>query len=104
MKRLEKANIMGFSFGNEMLQKRSIDWDGYMTTWIDEKIGEMDAAGFEHVKVMLVWSMGVLPRIQAKNFPFLQKMYHKYTARWIWAVNPYSIWDFGLHPTSPSDC
>jgi len=103
MKQLEKDQIMGFSFGNEMLVKKGIDWDTVFP-WVQEKIRQIDSAGFTDVKVTLVWSMGVLPRIQKKDFPFLDNMYKQYLHRWVWAVNPYSIWDAGLHPTSPSDC
>merc|ERR1712063_202982 len=93
----------GFSFGNEMLNKRGIDWNG-MTKWVPEKIQEMDAAGFDDVKITLIWSMAVLPKIRDKSFPFLNHMYNAYKDRWVWGVNPYAIWDLSMQPTSRANC
>jgi hypothetical protein len=104
MKQLGTSQVMGFSFGNEMLNKQGIDWDGKMWPWVQEKIGIMDAAGFGDVRVTLVWSMAVIPRVRAQNFNFLKQMQQTYTKRFVWVVNPYSIWDGSLKPTSSGAC
>merc|ERR1712217_347266 len=96
------GRIMGFSFGNEMLEKPNIDWNGKVWPWVQSKISEMDGAGFDDVKVTFVWSMSVLNSL-GQNFDFLRKMQKTYTNRWVWAVNPYSIWDASLWP-SAADC
>merc|ERR1712066_1086504 len=85
-----------------MLNKHGILWDFTVWPWVQNKISEMDAAGFGDVKVTFVWSMGVLDSL-GKNWDFLKKMHQKYTKRWVWAVNPYSIWDKSLWPSS-SNC
>jgi len=46
----------------------------------------------------------VLPRISGKNFPFLDKMWKTYPTRWVWGVNPYSIWDQNLIPHNADEC
>merc|ERR1719198_222582 len=105
MKLVGRDHIIGFAFGNEMLIKKyPTAWWTNFTSWVDTKIAVLDREGFTGVPITVVWSFAVVPHVQNKDNDFINHMHHKYGDRWVWAVNPYSIWDPSQYPSGLADC
>lgn len=109
-------NVLGVSIGNELdnMENNQVCWrqqiwddNGFIHTF-RRYVGDLDRAGFSHVKVMTVWGLGVLsPEGNAihHNFQsFLTAATEEYGDRFVWAFNPKPIFDTGLVPESEETC
>lgn len=105
---LGKDRIMGLSIGNEMDNKDATPefWESGFFEMIKSKVDDMNKAGFTDIPVTVVWSMGAFAQepFNSRILDLVTQARDTWGNKWVWAFNPYPLWDANLIPTNAEEC
>lgn len=96
MKFIGPNNTMGVGFGNDVDLYGDEDYfarGGILINQIKRAVDHMDAAGFEDIPITTAFTTGIVGSINGTVKPFLQQAHELYGDRWVFSMNPFSIWD-----------
>lgn len=116
-----RERILGVAVGNEMDVLRDAEgapleacnaelWHGRYWRTLLSRAGDLDAHGFEGVRLTVVWAMSVLvgsPWRESEGWGIRRlasSAHARWGDRWVWSFNVYDVWDSSRWPASRAAC